>query len=210
MLVLLALTADSEVIEQLKTVAQVQNCTSIKEAKTFINVRNGEFNYVVIGEPYLSSEEINKLKHPAIIRISNQEELDLFLNQCKESHSKDISVDLDSLMQRVQPHKKEDDLRQEPSVIVQTVEAPKVNLKDLGRVLLVTTNIELARYLAVFDTRIATTKYSAQKALKWNPRIIIWDIPEEKMEVSGALIYRWGVDLKHLEEIQVVLENSNF
>lgn len=195
---ILAITTDDKLVNQLKNVGQVMKCTSAEMATDMI--KSGEFDAVVLGSPY-TDINVKTLKHDNVIVIKTKEDLTKFIKSKKKPSIFDefASGVPDEV---IKPVRKLRGAEPEP-------EAALVVPKEIGRILLVTLNLELVKYFSEFDIRIATTKYSAEKALPCNPKIVIWDIPEEPMEMTKVLLYKWGIDLLHKEDVIQVLKNTD-
>lgn len=196
-MLMLAITTDDKLVKKLSTIGQVLKCTTADIAKDMI--KSGEFDTVVVGEPY-TNINTQALVHDNIVVINTPEDL----NRLVKSKSKQRIFDefADSIEETVKPTRKLRPVEPDPEVV-------QVNPKELGKVLLVTTNMELVKYLLEFDLRIATTVFSATKALKEKPKIIVWDLEVNPIEPPNVLLYRWGTDLRHKEDILQVLENTD-
>lgn len=197
-MIILAITTDDKLINQLKSAGEVMKYVSVDAAKTIIN--NSEINTVVVGDPYT---DINPkmLGHNNVIIIKNKNDLNQFLKTKKKPNVFDeFNAVINKTPEEVKPARKMRAQEQDPQ---------KAVLKDLGTVLLVTTNIELVKYLSEFNIRVSTTCYSVLKAMTCNPKIIIWDLNTEPLEMGQILVYRWGQDLKHIEDVTQVLINMD-
>lgn len=193
---LLVITTDDKLVNQLKAMGHVMKCTSAEMAADMI--KSGEFDAVVLGAPY-TDINIKTLKHDNVIVVKTKDDLNRFIKSKKKPSIFDEFSDGAS-EEPVKPIRKLRGVETEPEEI-------QINPKELGRILLVTTNMELVKYLIEFDLRIATTKYSATKALSEKPKIIVWNIEEEPMETPKVLLYKWGNDLLHKEDIIHILSN---
>lgn len=193
-MIILAMTTDNTIVDQLKTAGQVMKSNSLEHAKTLI--QGGEIDAVVVAEPF-ANINIELLEHSHVVVIRNKNDLNKFLKKSKPTITDTF---FDGIVDETEkkPARKVRPIEEEPQ---------KVELKGLGTVLLVTTNYELIKYLAEFNLRIATTRHTAIKSMDCEPKIVIWDIEAEPFERPGALVYRWGHDLLHLEDVTQVLAN---
>lgn len=194
-MLMLAITTDDKLVKKLGTVGQVLKCTTADIAKDMI--KSGEFDTVVVGEPY-TNINTQVLLHENIVVINTPEDLNRLIKP--KSKQRIFDEFTDSLEDTVKPIRKLRPVEPDPEVV-------QVNTKELGKVLLVTTNMELVKYLLEFDLRIATTVFSAKKALEERPQIIVWDLAVNPIEPPNVLLYRWGTDIRHKEDVLQVLEN---
>ena len=77
-MIILAITTDDRLVNRLKEAGQIIKCTSVDLTASMID--SGEFDAVVIGDPY-TDINTQTLKHHNINIIRNKNDLSLFLNK---------------------------------------------------------------------------------------------------------------------------------
>lgn len=189
-MLVLVITTDDKLVNKVKAAGHnPMKCTAADRAPGML--ASGEFDAVVLGPPFT---EINAktLKHKKIFKVSGSGKLpDYFIG--KQANL------FEDIEKSSKPNRK----------IRASNNNDEIDPSDLGKVLLVTTNIELAKYLSDLDLKIVTNAFSAEKVMNRELKVIIWDVPEEPPQTSGILTYRWGEDLRHLEDIIEVLNHTD-
>lgn len=197
---ILAITTDDKLVNQLKNIGQIMKCTSVDRADEMI--KSGEFDAVIVGVPY-TDINIKKLNHNNVIIVKDKNDIAKILKSKKKSNMFDEFAS--SIMESPEEPKPTRKLR----LSEKESEQAQVTPRELGRILMVTTNLELVKYFLEFDVRVTTTRYSAQKALFCKPKIVIWDIPQEPLENPNLLLYKWGTDILHKEDVINILANAD-